>query len=88
MGKALGKRNRPERELGRLTGEIEQLQGEKRYYDHRIATSTIWITLDEGPGALSSVFAPVGEALSRSFSVFGASVGALLYFTTVRLEVE
>lgn len=71
-----------ERELARLVGEIEQLAGERRYYDHRIAVSTIDIELWESGAALGlDVFAPVGDALADSLSVLAKSVGALLYLT-------
>ncbi len=69
-----------ERELSRVTGEIEQLLGEQRYYDRRVAISTIEIAVYETGSALRpSVFAPVGEALAASLSVFSFSLGALIY---------
>ena len=71
-----------ERELGRLVGEIEQLEGERRYYDHRIAVSTIEIDLYETGAALRlDVLAPIGDALAASLSVLALSVGALIYVT-------
>lgn len=69
-----------ERELSRVIGEIEQLLGEKRFYDHRIAISTIEIVLYEARAALRpGVFAPAGEAFANSLSVLAFSVGALVY---------
>jgi hypothetical protein len=38
-----------EREVNRVRGEIEQLQGRLRFLEHRIAFSTITLTLSEAP---------------------------------------
>ena len=76
----LGEVLQVERELSRVIGEIEQLQGERRYYDRRVAISTIEIDLYETGAALRpSVFAPVGEALAASLSVLAFSAGVLIY---------
>lgn len=69
-----------ERELSRLVGEIELLEGELRYYDHRIAVSTIEIELYETRPALrTDVLAPVSDALAASLSILAMSVSALIY---------
>ncbi len=69
-----------ERELGRVVGEIEELLGEKRYFDHRISTSTIDLNLYEPPALLSPGFtAPVRKALGLSLTVLGTSVAAMIY---------
>jgi hypothetical protein len=75
-----------ERELTRLTEEIEQFEGERRYYDQQVALSTISAALHEPeavirPGAL----APLVEALRDSLRALAASAGALLYVTLVAL---
>ncbi len=69
-----------ERELGRVTEEIELLKGERRYYDERIAYSTVTLTLVE-PGALPSAGAgtPIAEALSHALEVLSTSVAWLIY---------
>ena len=69
-----------ERELGRVTEEIELLKGERRYYDERIAYSTVTLTLVE-PGAVPSagVGTPIAEALSNALEVLSTSVAWLIY---------
>ncbi len=70
-----------EQELGRVVGQIERLEGERRYYERRIAMSTVTLKLHEpgaepeAPGAL----APVAHAFDDSVRVLGYSFGALVY---------
>jgi hypothetical protein len=72
-----------ERELSRVVFEIEQMKGERRYYDHRIAVSTISVTLLE-PGAFlqpgSTV--PITAAFGRALQVLSISVAWLVYIVT------
>jgi hypothetical protein len=72
-----------ERELSRVITEIEQLKGERRYYDQRIAVSTISMKLLE-PGALlqPGSTAPIAEAFGRSLQVLSTSVAWLVYIVT------
>jgi hypothetical protein len=75
-----------ERELTRITEEIEQMEGERRYYDQQVALSTISAALHEPeavirPGAL----VPLVEALRDSLHALAASAGVLLYVTVVAL---
>lgn len=71
-----------ERELARLTEQIEQMEGERRYYDHLIALSTITVALEEpGPAVTASVFEPIGEALHDSAEVLARSIAGLVYVT-------
>jgi hypothetical protein len=69
-----------ERELARVTEEIEQMEGERRFYDQQVAMSTLTVTLQE-PSAVveASVFTPVTEALRDSVRVLAASVAAIVY---------
>lgn len=69
-----------ERELSRVTEEIELLKGERRYYDERIAYSTVTLTLVE-PGALppTGAGAPIAEAFSNAIDVLSTSVAWLIY---------
>lgn len=69
-----------ERELTRITEEIEQTEGERRYYDQQVALSTLSAALHEPeavirPGAL----APLVEAFRDSLRLLAESVAALLY---------
>jgi hypothetical protein len=69
-----------ERELARLTEEIEQMEGERRFYDQQIALSTITIELHEPSPLLGSgPFQPIREAMHESLRVLVASVAALIY---------
>ena len=69
-----------ERELARVTEEIEQMEGERRFYDQQVAFSTIALTVFE-PQALvePGVFAPIGRALRDSAGVLAQSLAGLLY---------
>jgi hypothetical protein len=72
-----------ERELSRVITELEQLKGERRYYDQRIALSTISMTIVE-PGAFvqPGSTAPIAEAFRRSLQVLSTSVAWLVYLVT------
>ena len=69
-----------ERELGRAVAELEQMKGERRYYDQQIALSTVKLTLFERvPSQTSQVTKPIAEALQGSMQVLGSSIGAIIY---------
>jgi hypothetical protein len=70
-----------ERELERLTSEIEVMLGEQRYYDHLIATSTLHVTLSQRRGVIKGVFQPIRNALWNSIEVVGISIGAIISLT-------
>ena len=69
-----------ERELARVTEEIEQMEGERRFYDQQIALSTIAVTLAE-PSAMveAGLFTPLTDALRDSLRVLSASLAAIVY---------
>ena len=71
-----------ERELARITEEIEQAEGERRFYDQQIALSTLTVALQE-PSAMveAGAFAPLTEALADSVKVLAASLAAIVYAT-------
>jgi hypothetical protein len=71
-----------ERELARVTEEIEQAEGERRFYDQQIALSTLTIALQE-PSAIveAGSFAPLTEAFGDSVRVLAASLAAIVYAT-------
>ena len=69
-----------ERELARVTEEIERMEGESRYYDQQVALSTIVVTLREPEPALQSgAFQPIREAFRDSVRVLATSVAAIVY---------
>jgi hypothetical protein len=72
-----------ERELERIVTEIEQLEGEKRFYDQQIAVSTINLKLHE-PGATveSGWWSAIASSFSRSVEVLTFSLSALVYVMT------
>ena len=73
-----------ERELARVTEEIEQAEGERRFYDQQVALSTIAVEMHEPealvkPGALS----PIGEALREALGAGATSVAVMIYAAVV-----
>lgn len=73
-----------ERELARVTEEIEQMEGERRFYDAQVALSTITLSLHE-PQALvePGVFAPIGDALRGAAEVLSRSVAGLVFLVAL-----
>jgi uncharacterized protein DUF4349 len=71
-----------ERELARITEEIEQAEGERRFYDQQIALSTLTVALQE-PSAMveAGVFTPLTDAFGDSLKVLAASLAGLVYLT-------
>ena len=69
-----------ERELARVTEEIEQMEGERRFYDQQVALSTLTVALQE-PAAIveAGVFSPISEAMRDSLRVLAASLAAIVY---------
>ena len=75
-----------ERELERVVTEIEQMLGQKRFWDQRIAISTIQVTLREpGQFVAPGAFAPVKQAMSDSVRYFAGSLAALIFFVVAAL---
>src|SRR5262245_18593203 len=75
-----------ERELTRVVEEIEQIEGERRYYDQQIALSTISAALHEPEAVIrAGALAPLLEALRDSLQVLATSAGALVYVTVLLL---
>ena len=73
-----------ERELARVTEEIEALEGERRYYDQQIALSTLSLELSEPEPLVRAGFLdPVRDALGRSLELLGGSLAALLALVVV-----
>jgi hypothetical protein len=68
-----------EREIARVVEDIEQAEGERRYFDHQVSLSTITLSLYEPaalvtPGALD----PVLAALRQSLRTIAESFGSLI----------
>jgi hypothetical protein len=75
-----------ERELARVTEEIEQMEGERRFYDQQVAFSTITLALAEPQAVVEpGVFTPIGHALRDSLQVLAQSLAALVYLLVALL---
>jgi len=75
-----------ERELSRVIGQIESMEGEKRYYDRQVTLSTIALTLYE-PEALvrASALDPMRRAFMNAVGMFVTSLAMLVQLTMVAL---
>lgn len=68
-----------ERELARVTSNLESLKGQIRFYDQRVAYSELSLMLEEPGAALApGIFRPVATAFRNSLRVFGESLGTLV----------
>lgn len=71
-----------ERELARTVAELEQMKGERQYYDDRVAESSINVYLFDAQKIERSTFASaIGGAVGRSVESLTASVAGLTYYT-------
>ncbi len=72
-----------ERELSRTVTELEQLKGERRYYDQQVAMSTVTLDLVE-PNVIvaSGVSTSASDALRHSLELLHASALAVIYTLT------
>ncbi|NTW49850.1 MAG: DUF4349 domain-containing protein, partial [Chlorobiales bacterium] len=74
-----------ERELERLTVEIEDLLGNKRYYDQKITFSTLHCEFrtpgSEGDKEKPGFFAEIGNAFTDFFTILSQSLGGLIRVT-------
>jgi len=72
-----------ERELSRVITEIEQMKGERRYFDQRIAVSSITVTLFEAGALLRpGVGTPFAGAFRKSLEALATSVSWMIYLIT------
>jgi hypothetical protein len=73
-----------ERELDRVVGEIEQMLGEKRFYDHQVALSKVTLSLHE-PGSIvkPGAFDPVRRAFRNSLEALATSAAGIVYAAAV-----
>jgi hypothetical protein len=68
-----------EKELTRLVEEIEQMEGERRYYDQQVALSTITAELYEREAIVRpSSLSPIREAFRDSLAALSSSIAALM----------
>jgi hypothetical protein len=75
-----------ERELARAVTELEEMKGERRYYDQQIALSTIKLTLEDHAAARSSQLTdPISASFHNALDVLATSVSVLIYLITYLL---
>ena len=75
-----------ERELARVTEEIEGMEGTRRFYDEQVSFATVTVSLQEPrsvvrPGALE----PLREALRDSVRLMSQSAAAVVYLVVFLL---
>src|SRR5204863_8904149 len=69
-----------ERELSRAVTELEQMKGERRYYDRQVAVSSISVEVYElGEIVSGGIAEPLREALHRSLGLLATSASMLIY---------
>jgi hypothetical protein len=69
-----------ERELSRAITELEQMKGERRYYDQQIELSTVKLVLFERtPSRVTQIAGPISGAFHNSLDILGNSVGVMIY---------
>ena len=75
-----------EQALSNAVTELEQLKGQRQFYDRQIALSTVKVELYERtPSRLAQVSGPVGEAMHNSLKLLGDSAGAIVYIVIILL---
>lgn len=72
-----------EREITRVVTDIEQMKGERRYYDNQVAMSTLTLTLFEAGALRPAPGMSIGIALRQSLQGLNTSAGLLIYFVTL-----
>jgi hypothetical protein len=69
-----------EKELERVVGEIEEIEGQQAYYDARVAMATLIVELTSPDATpVSGPFAAIGLALRDARATFVSSVAAVVY---------
>jgi hypothetical protein len=75
-----------ERELSRVIGQIESMEGEKRYYDRQVSLSTIVLTVYEAEAIVrASAFDPLRRAFMSAVWMFVTSLAMLIQLLVVAL---
>jgi hypothetical protein len=68
-----------ERELARVTEEIEQMEGQRRFYDEQVAYATVVVSLEEPRSVVRpNLFDPVRDALRESLRLMALSAAGLV----------
>jgi hypothetical protein len=68
-----------EQALMAVVEEIEQMEGQRRFYDNQVALSTIQVSISEpAPLVRRGALAPIGDAARQALGVLVGSVAALI----------
>jgi hypothetical protein len=71
-----------EREISRTLSEVEQMKGERRYYDQQVSMSVVNVTFSDREYSASGSFsAPIRRAIAEGRSTLGRSIAAVLYLS-------
>lgn len=72
-----------ERELSRTVTELEQMEGEQRYYDSQLAVSSITVHVyEQAPVIRATLTEPIVDAARRAVEVLSSSVALLVFAVT------
>lgn len=72
-----------ERELSRTVAELEQMEGEQRYYAAQVAVSSITVHIYEQPPIVRTTLAdPIAEAARSAVAVLSSSVALVVFGAT------
>lgn len=75
-----------EREIARTLSEVEQMKGERRYYDNQVAMSLVMVTFSDSEFASSRSFSTlVRKAFVEARGTLGVSVAAIVYLVVFLL---
>ncbi|GEM_PF-2133720 len=75
-----------EKELARITEEIETAEGQRQFYDHQIRLSTLIVNLQEPQAVtVASAWSSLGEALGDGPQLISGSLAVLLRIVLVLL---
>ncbi|HET7603980.1 MAG TPA: DUF4349 domain-containing protein [Gemmatimonadales bacterium] len=72
-----------EREITRVVTDIEQMKGQRRYYDDQVAMSTLTVTLFEAGALRGAPGMSIGIAIRESLRTLNTSGGLLIYFVVL-----
>jgi hypothetical protein len=74
-----------ERELGRVTTELEQLKGTVKQWDNHVVLATVNITMHESKGYVPPESPSFGKSLARTF--WGSLDGLIAFIQTLVLVI-
>lgn len=71
-----------EREISRTLSEVEQMKGERRYYDNEVAMSLVTVSFNDREFSATGTFsAPIRRAVAAGRATLGNSIAAVVYLS-------